>query len=426
MNTVSKNKSFYNKKEIKLADEAMQLLQCLGYPSIPNFKEYVNRNLLSNNKITAMDIDRAIKIYGIPEPLLRGKKVAPTQLSVRGIQVDLSPTITNKLKHIQLFVDIFYVNTLAFLHKKAKNQEGHRHLNYVTINHLKNKKSQTIIMFLKKVLRRLRMRGFKVTVIHGDNEFNVDSIKDACIPSRFHICAKNEHIPVVERSIRTVKERARCTCHSIPYTCYPRIMTIALMEQIEYWLNSFPSTDSLIESVGPANIVEGRPNVDCREKNFPFGSYSMLYIGTSNTMEARSVPVIALNNANDFGGYYFFSLETGKRLHGKQWNVLPINDHVIDTVNTYGDDQHQTVMKDRNPVFEWAPGIEIDIHEEETDTENEGAIVDLEIHSDEDFEIQDNQIWLQMMRIILSHLNQHPIMKIPYMTKNFRKKFPRL
>ena len=119
LNTVSKNKSFYNKKEIKLADEAMQLLQCLGYPSIPNFKEYVNRNLLSNNKITAMDIDRAIKIYGIPEPLLRGKKVAPTQSSVRGIQVDLSPTITNKLKHIQLFVDIFYVNTLAFLHTKA-------------------------------------------------------------------------------------------------------------------------------------------------------------------------------------------------------------------------------------------------------------------------------------------------------------------
>ena len=84
-------------------------------------------------------------------------------------------------------------------------------------------------------------------------------------------------------------------------------MTIALMEQIEYWLNSFPSTDSLVDSVGPANIVEGRPNVDCRKNFIPFGSYAMLYIGTSNTMEARSVPVIALNNANDFCGYYFLS-----------------------------------------------------------------------------------------------------------------------
>ena len=110
------------------------------------------------------------------------------------------------------------------------------------------------------------MRGFKVTVIHGDNEFNFESIKDACVSSRLHICAKNKHIPVIERSTRIVEERARFTRHSIPYTCYPEIITNVLMEQIEYWLNSFPSTDSLIDSVGPANIVEGRLNVDYRKK----------------------------------------------------------------------------------------------------------------------------------------------------------------
>ena len=32
LDSVSKNKSFYNKKETKLVDEAMQLLQCLGHP----------------------------------------------------------------------------------------------------------------------------------------------------------------------------------------------------------------------------------------------------------------------------------------------------------------------------------------------------------------------------------------------------------
>ena len=146
LTTVHKNKLFYNKKEIRLADEAMQLVQCLDYPSITNFKEYINRNLLSKNKITAMDINRAIKIYGTPS----GKKVAPPQSSTRGIKVDLTPTITNKLKHIQLLVDIFYANGLTFIHTKAKNQGVHRHLNYITINHLKNTKSQSIIIFLKK------------------------------------------------------------------------------------------------------------------------------------------------------------------------------------------------------------------------------------------------------------------------------------
>ena len=79
------------------------------------------------------------------------------------------------------------------------------------------KKANTVIIYLKKFLRRLRSRNFQITVVHGDNEFNVDSIKDACVPSKFHICSKNEHIPVIERSIRTVKERARYTSHYIPY-----------------------------------------------------------------------------------------------------------------------------------------------------------------------------------------------------------------
>ena len=173
-----------------------------------------------------------MQIYGIPEPLLKGKKVAPSQTRVRGIQTELPPIITGNLTTLQLFVDIFYVNGLEFLHTKTKNQDTQRNLNYITINHLKNKKANTIIIYLKRILRRLRSRNFQITVVHGDNEFNVDSIKDACVPSNFHISSKNEHIPVIERSIRIVKERVRCTSHSIPYVCYPKIMTIALMEQI--------------------------------------------------------------------------------------------------------------------------------------------------------------------------------------------------
>ena len=57
-----------------MAAEALNLLQCLGYPSIVNFKEYLNRNLLSNSHITAVDVDRAFQIYGVPAPLLKGKK----------------------------------------------------------------------------------------------------------------------------------------------------------------------------------------------------------------------------------------------------------------------------------------------------------------------------------------------------------------
>ena len=63
--------------------------------------------------------------------------MAPTQTSARGYQTELHPMITGNLTNLQLFIDIFYVNGLSFLHTKTKNQNAQRHLNYITINHLK-------------------------------------------------------------------------------------------------------------------------------------------------------------------------------------------------------------------------------------------------------------------------------------------------
>ena len=148
------------------------------------------------------------------------------------------------------------------------------------------------------------------------------------------------------------------------------------MEHIEYWLNAFPSTDSILDTVGPANLVEGKPNVDCNKSFVPFGAYTLVYIGTNNTLDARTVAAIALNAANESGGYYFMSLETGKRIHSKQWDVLPISNNVIDTVNDLGNEQQQPTLKHRVPLFEWAPGIEIDVPNDDDDEELINKIAD--------------------------------------------------
>ena len=50
-------------------------------------------------------------------------------------------------------------------------------------------------------------RGFTITDVYGDNEFDVDDYKTIFLPPRLHICAKGEHVPTIERSIRTIKER---------------------------------------------------------------------------------------------------------------------------------------------------------------------------------------------------------------------------
>ena len=92
-----------------------------------------------------------------------------------------------------------------------------------------------------------------------------------------------------------------------------------------------------------------------------------MYIVTNNTLDTRTVTAIALNPANEFGGYYFLSLETGKIIHSTQCDVLPIINIVIDTAKDLGNEQHQPTLKYRMPLFEWAPGIKIEVSDEDNE-----------------------------------------------------------
>ncbi len=110
-------------------------------------------------------------------------------------------------------------------------------------------------------------------------------------------------------------------------------MTIALMEGVERWLNGTP-LQSTSGKISPAMIVEGRPLPMTDRKRIAFGSYAMVYDGTNNTIQtSRTVRAIALRESNDAGGYYFMSIETGRRIHANKWVELPTTQREIDDVH---------------------------------------------------------------------------------------------
>ena len=75
--------------------------------------------------------------------------------------------------------------------------------------------------------------------------------------------------------------------------------------------------------------VEGKPNPDFNQERVLFGSYNLVYTGTSNDINRISIPSIALNKSNDRGGNYFMSLYTGKILHIYELTELHIDNNVI-------------------------------------------------------------------------------------------------
>ena len=185
-----------------------------------------------------------------------------------------------------------------FLPTKSKD------VNYITIHYLPDKRFSTIAKKLKSVVKKYLSRGFTITDVFGDNEFGHNKYQNLFMPAILHVCAASKHVPIIERSIRTVKERARSATVELPFKTIPQLMMISLLEGVERWINAFPSNNINYNSINPATIVEGRQNPRDDVARIPFGSCALVYTGTSNTLDSRSTPCVALRESNNNNGHY--------------------------------------------------------------------------------------------------------------------------
>ena len=165
---------------------------------------------------------------------------------------------------------------------------------------------------IRKVIELYKIRGFTITTVHGDNEFR--KIKNE-VGTHVNICAALQHVRRIERAIRTLKERVRCCWVSLPYTRAPKLMIDENVTDMTSCLNDLPHKEGISRTLSPAMIVLlGRNKVDCQRLKVMFGAYCEVYIGTTNTTAQRSVGAIALRPSNNERGYWFMSLETGRRI----------------------------------------------------------------------------------------------------------------
>ena len=345
--TVASNQSFYSKRDIQGANKARLLQEQLAWPSDSAFERIINHNLINNSTVTIHDIKRAQYLYGTATSLLKGKMVRNTP---HPVTVQTTPTPTPVLTHhplLQLYVDFFYVNQLPFLHTKCSQ------IGFLTAHGGTGRSMGAIKKILDSVINLYESRGFKITELHGDNEFDVPALKDFLLPITIHIYGREEHVPNIERSNRTIKEKCRSICHSLPFRKFTKLMTTMLVEYALYWLNAIPPPTGISKHVSPATIIQGKTKPDFKYRHLPFGTYCMIYISTKNNMKARSVPGIALAPSNEWGGHYFMSLLSGKRVHGYTWTEVPIGADVIERVHELASIEKQPEFVDGTVSFEW-------------------------------------------------------------------------
>ena len=200
-----------------------------------------------------------------------------------------------------------------------------------------DREDPTILRFTKSIINTHHKQGFEVKTIDVDLEF--DSLKEKLsIP--VNVVDKNTHVHAVERSIRTIKERIRCTIQSLPFSCIPKLIIEGAVAEATENLNRLPRRGGVSPHLSPLTIVCNAPKLDFNLLKLTFGDYVEVYEDNgfqTNSPNTRGTPAIALNPVyNSTGSYYFFSLVTGRRLNRGIWTPLPMPQWVIDRVNDMG------------------------------------------------------------------------------------------
>ena len=93
-----------------------------------------------------------------------------------------------------------------------------------------------------------------------------------------HIYAKDEHVQVVERELRTKKERLRCTIYGLHYRKFPKLMVIGAMMYVTEMINRVPPVEKgFSDSISPAEHIDRNDKLDMSKKQIHFSSYAQIW-----------------------------------------------------------------------------------------------------------------------------------------------------
>ena len=169
---------------------------------------------------------------------------------------------------VTLGVDIMVIDQLSFLLTTSRN------IQFTTVERIFDKRGTTLGKGIIKVCNLYKRRGFRVVVCLADPEFEV--VRDALTEEGviLNTCGPAEHVPEIERKIRTVKERVRGTILVLPFSKMPRLIVVHSVIFSIMWLNFFPPKGGVSTTLSPQAIVTGLTPDCMKHCRIPFGGYA--------------------------------------------------------------------------------------------------------------------------------------------------------
>ena len=132
---------------------------------------------------------------------LKGKTVHRPSDWVEARTDNIPMAIMEQHREIVLGADVMFVNKLPFLMTISRN------IQLATSTNIKNQSSKMILVTIKMIKKVCDQHGFKITQINMDGQFETLCGDLAEMQINLNVASNDEHVPEIERHIRTIKEQ---------------------------------------------------------------------------------------------------------------------------------------------------------------------------------------------------------------------------
>ena len=334
--TVADSASNYTPAYYSRALLARKTQQIIGRPSMRDYIRYVENNLIPNCPVTRRDIVAAEHILRPDVGSLKGKTTRRRPIGVGLYNHTPIPSgIVEQYHDVIIAVDVLYINKLPFIATIS------RYICFGTVEFLRNQKSTTLIEHIKQVNRLYRQRGFRPTYALMDGQFEPLRGNLADMGLQLNTMSNDEHVPEIEWQIRTLKERTRGIYCTLPFRKIPRRLIIEMLYAANYWLNMFLRKGGISQTMSPHTLLTGLTMNYNRHCRLECGEYVQTHEEHDNSLNPHSIGALALRpTGNVQGGYFFFSLTTGKVINRMQWTPIPMPKEVINRVERMARQEH--------------------------------------------------------------------------------------
>jgi hypothetical protein len=303
------------------------------------------------------------------------------------VHEDVPKHIMERHPDVTLCIDLMCINKLPFLATIS------RHIKFGTIEAAKSRHHKVLLPALKNAKRLCALRGFRVRHCHVDNQFEGMRHELLELGMQLNVVAEAEHVPEIERHVRTIKERTHCVCDTVPFKRMPARMTMEMAHTSVFWLNMFPASDGVSGDLSPRALIVGMKLDHDKHCRLEFGSHAQTQEEHDHSMQSRTTGAIGPCPAgNAQGGCYFLSLTSGRRLSRSRWTALPMPQDFIDRVHVLA----RRGNANRDLTFAWRDGSNIahdEVDDDDCDDDSDCDPDDWEpdSESDDEFEEDDNR-----------------------------------